>query len=98
VSTKGKTMKKVLLALVIGCSMSSAGCSRLFITEPVVNATPPKHTSYKTSKNTKHNISDIQSLVTQTAERHKVPGNLAHAIVKLESSYNPTATGQAKLV
>ena len=69
-------MKKVLLALVIGVSMSSASYSA------------------NTTKNTTYNISDIQLLVDIIAERHSVPKDLAHAIVSLESNYDPTVTGK----
>jgi soluble lytic murein transglycosylase-like protein len=69
-------MKKVLLALLIGVSMSSASYSA------------------DTSKNTSYNKSDIQLLVDIIAERHKVPNDLAHAIVRLESNYNPSVTGK----
>jgi len=70
-------MKKVLLALVIGVSMSSAS-------------------SYaaNTPKNTKYDTPTIQALVTKYAERHKVPSDFAHAIVSLESRYNPSVTGK----
>ena len=73
-STKGREMKKVLLALVIGVSMSSASYA------------------VDTSKNTSFNKSDIQLLVDIIAERHNVPKDLAHAIVSLESNYDPTVT------
>ena len=73
-------MKKVLLALLIGVSMSSASYS----------ANTPKNTS----KNTTYNISDIKLLVDIIAERHNVPNDLAHAIVRLESNYNPNVTGK----
>jgi soluble lytic murein transglycosylase-like protein len=76
VSTKGRKMKKVLLALVIGVSMSSASYGA------------------NTSKNTSFNKSDIQLLVDIIAERHNVPKDLAHAIVSLESNYDPNATGK----
>ena len=69
-------MKKVLLALLIGVSMSSASYAA------------------DTSKNTSYNKSDIQLLVDIIAERHKVPNDLAHAIVRLESNYNPSVTGK----
>ena len=69
-------MKKVLLALVIGVSMSSASYA------------------VDTSKNTSFNKSDIQLLVDIIAERHNVPKDLAHAIVSLESNYDPTVTGK----
>lgn len=69
-------MKKVLLALLVGCSMSSA-----------------LHAADK-SKNTSYNTSDIKLLVDIIAERHKVPNDLAHAIVSLESNYDPTVTGK----
>ena len=69
-------MKKLLLALVIGCSMSSASYSA------------------NTSKNTSYNTSDIKILVDIIAERHNVPNDLAHAIVSLESRYNPNVTGK----
>lgn len=69
-------MKKVLLALLIGVSMSSASYSA------------------NTSKNTSYNIPDIQLLVDIIAERHNVPKDLAHAIVRLESNYNPNVTGK----
>jgi soluble lytic murein transglycosylase-like protein len=69
-------MKKVLLALVIGVSMSSASYA------------------VDTSKKTSLNISDIQLLVDIIAERHNVPKDFAHAIVSLESNYDPTVTGK----
>ena len=69
-------MKKVLLALVIGVSMSSASYAA------------------NTTKNTSYNKQDIKLLVDLIAERHKVPNDLAHAIVSLESNYDPNATGE----
>lgn len=75
-STKGRKMKKVLLALVIGVSMSSASYA----------VDKPKNTSYDKQ--------DIKLLVDIIAERHKVPNDLAHAIVSLESNYDPTVTGK----
>ena len=69
-------MKKVLLALLVGCSMSSASYSA------------------NISKNTSFNKSDIKLLIDIIAERHKVPNDLAHAIVSLESNYDPTVTGK----
>lgn len=69
-------MKKVLLALLIGVSMSSASYSA------------------NTSKDTSFNKSDIKLLVDIIAERHNVPKDLAHAIVSLESNYDPTVTGK----
>ena len=69
-------MKKVLLALVIGVSMSSASYA----------VDKPKNTSYDKQ--------DIKLLVDIIAERHKVPNDLAHAIVSLESNYDPTVTGK----
>ena len=50
--------------------------------------------SANTTKNTTYNTSDIKILVDIIAERHKVPNDLAHAIVSLESNYNPNVTGE----
>jgi len=47
-----------------------------------------------TTKNTSYNKQDIKLLVDLIAERHKVPNDLAHAIVSLESNYDPNATGE----
>lgn len=69
-------MKKLLLALVIGCSMS-------------VSASYAKDT-----KITQEEITQIQLLVNTIAERHKVPSDLAHAVISLESKYNPKVRGQ----
>lgn len=38
--------------------------------------------------------SDIEALVTAKAEEHGVPADLAHAVVRVESNYNPTLTGK----
>lgn len=46
------------------------------------------------SKNIPYNKSDIKILVDLIAERHKVPNDLAHAIISLESNYDPTVTGK----
>lgn len=70
-------MKKLLLALVIGCSMS-------------VSASYAKDTTTNTPKYTSL---DIKELVTIYAERHQVPLNFAHAIISLESHYNPNVMG-----
>jgi soluble lytic murein transglycosylase-like protein len=69
-------MKKLLLALVIGCSMS-------------VSASYAKDT-----KPTQEQVTQIHTLVDTIAERHNVPKDLAHAIVSLESNYNPNVTGK----
>jgi soluble lytic murein transglycosylase-like protein len=75
-------MKKLLLALVIGCSMS-------------VSASYAKDTTTNTTNNTPQYTSlDIKELVTIYAERHKVPYDLAHAIIYVESKYNPKVRGQ----
>lgn len=71
-STKGQTMKKLLLALVMGCSMSVSA-------------------SYAKDTITSDQIFDM---VTIQAEKHNVPTNLAHAVIKLESNYDPNARGQ----
>lgn len=71
-STKGQTMKKLLLALVIGCSMSVSA-------------------SYAKDKITSDQIFDM---VTIQAEKHNVPTKLAHAVIKLESNYDPNVRGQ----
>lgn len=47
-----------------------------------------------TTTNTNQNTPLIQNLVTKFAERHKVPSDLAHAIISLESRYNPSVTGK----
>ena len=60
-STKGQTMKKLLLALVMGCSMSVSA-------------------SYAKDTITSDQIFDM---VTIQAEKHNVPTNLAHAVIKL---------------
>ena len=68
-------MKKLLLALVLGCSMSVSA-------------------SYAKDKPKTYDTTQIQQLVIQIAERHKVPTNLALAIVELESRYNPNVMGK----
>ena len=52
------------------------------------------NTTKNTSTNTSYNKSDIKLLVDIIAERHKVPNDLAHAIISLESNYDPTVTGK----
>jgi len=75
-------MKKLLLALVMGCSMS-------------VSASYAKDTSSNISSNTsKYTSLDIKELVTTIAERHHVPFDLAHAVIYVESKYNPNVMGQ----
>ena len=75
---KGQTMKKLLLALVMGCSMS-------------VSASYAKNTSSNTPSYTSL---EIKELVTIIAERHHVPFDLAHAVIYVESKYNPNVMGQ----
>ena len=58
------------------------------------SATYGANTSKNTSKNTTYNTSDIKLLVDIIAERHKVPNDLAHAIISLESNYDPSVTGK----
>lgn len=38
---------------------------------------------------------DIQSLVNQYADRHGVPRNIAHAVIRMESGYRPHLRGAA---
>jgi len=64
-------MKKLLLALVIGCSMSVSA-------------------SYAKDKFTSD---QIFNMVTIQAEKHNVPTKLAHAVIKLESNYDPNVRG-----
>jgi soluble lytic murein transglycosylase-like protein len=74
-------MKKLLLALVLGCSMS-------------VSASYAKDTTKNTTQDTPQYTSlDIKELVTIYAERHNVPLNLAHAVIYVESGYNPKVMG-----
>ena len=74
-------MKKLLLALLVGCSMSSASYA--------------KDTTKNTSIEIKEYTSlDIKELVTIYAERHHVPMDLAHAIIQMESTYNPKLMGK----
>jgi soluble lytic murein transglycosylase-like protein len=81
-STKGQTMKKLLLALLVGYSMS-------------VSASYAKDTTKDTTKDTPQYTSlDIKEMVTIYAERHKVPFDLAHAVIYVESKYNPKVMGQ----
>jgi len=65
-------MKKLLLALILGCSMSVSA-------------------SYA-----KDNLTSdqIYNMVTIQAEKHNVPTKLAHAVIKLESNYDPDVRGQ----
>ena len=39
-------------------------------------------------------VAAIEALVDKHAAAHKVPADLAHALVQVESSYNPKATGR----
>jgi len=71
-------MKKLLLALVMGCSMF---VSASYAKDTSINI--PKYTSL-----------EIKELVTIIAERHKVPFDLAHAVIYVESKYNPNVMGQ----
>ena len=73
-------MKKLLLALLVGCSMSSASYAK----------DTPKNTSSDTHEYTSL---DVKELVTIYAERHNVPMNLAHAVIYVESRYNPKVMG-----
>jgi hypothetical protein len=41
---------------------------------------------------------DIEALVTAKAEQHGVPVNLAHAVVRVESNYNPHVTGRGATI
>jgi len=76
-------MKNLLLALLVGCSMSvSASYAKDTTTKNTPNNTP------------KYTTLEIKELVTTYAERHRVPLELAHAIISLESKYNPNVTGQ----
>lgn len=38
---------------------------------------------------------DVQSLVNQYADRHGVPRNIAHAVIRMESGYRPHLRGAA---
>jgi soluble lytic murein transglycosylase-like protein len=78
-STKGTVMKKLLLALLLGCSMSVSAYA--------------KNTQAQT-KYIEYDSIQIKELVTTIAERHKIPLTMAHAIVYVESKYNPRLRGQ----
>jgi len=59
------------------------------------SASYAKDTSINITQNTpKYTSLDIKELVTIYAERHKVPLNFAHAIIHLESTYNPKLMGK----
>jgi len=47
-----------------------------------------------TTKITQYDSLEIKELVTNIAERHNVPLDLAHAIIYVESKYNPNVMGQ----
>ena len=68
-------MKKLLLTLLLGYSMSVSA-------------------SYAKDTKITYDVTQIQNLVTQIAERHNVPKNFALAIIELESQYNPNVTGK----
>lgn len=85
-------LSRIMLTAIAGLSL--AGCAQSRVQTAAIAAPAP--VVVKVSHNTAGKVTrtPVHDLVTKVAERKQVPIALAHAIVRQESNYNPSAVGR----